>query len=230
MISRFGLLKRKAGMTSTTFNEHWKKSHGPLAAQFPGLKQYDQHRVTDREHFGIGHTRGGWDLDGFSELQFDSLEAMKHAIDSSAFANAVSDENAFLDDLRLAICEKHTVVPLNLGDQPYIKRMTLLKRLPGISPEEFRHEWLVKHAEWVSQWPNVLGYTQNLVIDRYYDSRTDSADYDDVPFDGIVEFWFRNKEEAAKLYASDIVTRTQQHALEFLDEITPFFVETDNII
>lgn len=230
MISRFGLLKRKAGMTSAEFNEHWKKSHGPLAAKFPGLRQYDQHAVIDNEHFGIDHARGRWDLDGFSELQFDSLEAMHEAVNSNAFSGARSDENAFLDDLRMLICEKHTVVPLNLGDQPFIKRMTLLKRLPGITSEEFRHEWLVNHANWVSQWPNVLGYTQNLVIDRYYTSRTESAGYDDVPIDGIVEFWFRNKEEAAELYASDIVTRTQQHALEFLDEITPFFVETRSIV
>lgn len=117
-----------------------------------------------------------------------------------------------------------------LGDGPFIKRMTLLKRLPGISPEEFRHEWLVNHANFVRQWPNVLGYCQNLVIDRSHGSCTASVTYDEVPVDGIVEIWFHNKAEAAELYASDIVAKTQEHAKVFLDTITPYLVETHKII
>lgn len=230
MISRFGLLKRQPALTPAEFDAHWKQAHGPLAANFPGLRQYDQHLVVDKEHFGIDHARGGWDLDGFSELQFDDLGAMKEAISSEAFSNAKADEDAFLQDLHMLICEKHTVVPLNIGDGPFIKRMTLLKRLPGTSVEEFRHEWLTNHANWVSQWPNVLGYNQNFVVERYHGSRTQVASYEEVPIDGIVEFWFRNKEEAAALYASDVVKRTQEHATIFLDEITPFFVETRNIV
>lgn len=51
-----------------------------------------------------------------------------------------------------------------------------------------------------------------------------------MPVDGIVKFWFRDKETAAELYASDIVNRTQEHAKAFLDTITPFFVETRRIV
>jgi hypothetical protein len=67
-------------------------------------------------------------------------------------------------------------------------------------------------------------------VDRFHKSRTDSAEYDEVPVDGIVEFWFRNEAEAKDIYASDIVAKTQQHALIFLDEITPFFVKTSQIV
>ncbi|MBB3139874.1 EthD domain-containing protein [Halomonas organivorans] len=231
MITRFGLLTKRNGVSAEAFNEHWQRVHGPMAARFPGLRGYWQHAVVDKEQFGISHARGaGWDLDGFSELHFDDLQAMLDAVSGDIFAPTLADETEFLEDVRLVACEKHEVVPVNLGEGPYIKRMTLLKRLPGISPEEFRHEWLVNHANFVRQWPNVLGYRQNLVVDRYHGSRTESASYEAVPVDGIVEFWFRSKEEAAELYASDIVARTQEHAKVFLDTITPYFVETRKIV
>ncbi|MCB1397691.1 MAG: EthD family reductase [Rhodobacter sp.] len=230
MITRFGLLRRDPVLTRDQFDAHWRHAHGPLAAQFPGLRAYNQHRVVNDAQFGIDHGRGPWQLDGFSELRFDDLHAMKSAVASPAFGAALTDERGFLGDVHLVACERHEVVPVSLGDGPFVKRMTLLKRLPGLTSEAFRHEWLTVHAQWVRQWPDVLGYVQNLVIDRWHDSREDSAPYEAVPVDGIVEFWFRDTETAARLYASDVVARTQQHARVFLDEITPFFVETRRIV
>ena len=230
MISRFGLLRRASGLSREDFDRHWRRSHGPLAAKFPGLRAYYQHLIVDDEQFGIDHARGPWSLDGFSELYFDDIDSMLSAVSSSEFSGALADEDGFLEDVHVVACEKHVVVPAELGDGPFVKRMTLLKRLPGMAFTDFCHEWLEVHAWWVRQWPNVLGYVQNLVIDRYHNSRTESSTYDEVPVDGIVEFWFRNKEQAAELYASNIVTQTQKHARIFLDEITPFFVETRRIV
>lgn len=230
MIARFGLLTKNPDVSDQDFDRHWRDRHGPLAAQFLGLKAYFQHAVLNKDQFGIDHARGPWDLDGFSELHFDNLGAMMAAVSDQSFATALKDEDGFLADVHLVACEKHVVVPVATGDGRFVKRMTLLKKLPGMSDADFRHEWLKVHADWVRQWPNVLGYVQNIVVDRYHGARTESAPYEDVPIDGIVEFWFRDKETAAELYASDIVTRTQLHALEFLDEITPYFVETRRIV
>ncbi|RJG46169.1 EthD domain-containing protein [Mesorhizobium sp. DCY119] len=230
MISRFGLLTRNPKLSPEEFDRHWRISHGPLAAKFPGLRAYYQHLVVNKEQFGIDHARGSWNLDGFSELHFDNIDDMMSAVSSPAFSGALQDEVDFLQDVHLVACEKHVVVPLNLGNGPFVKRMTLLKRLPEVSVEQFRREWLNVHASWVRQWPNVLGYVQNVVVDRYHGKRTISASYEEVPIDGIVEFWFRDKQEAAALYASDIVAQTQKHALVFLDEITPYFVETRQIV
>jgi uncharacterized protein (TIGR02118 family) len=230
MIARFGLLRRRAGLSAEEFSRHWREGHGPLAAQFPGLRAYVQNLVVNREQFGIDHARGPWDLDGFSELQFDDLAAMHDAVRTGAFAEALADETAFLGDVRLVACEKHVVVPPKLDGGPVVKRMSLLKRLPGLSAEDFRREWLQTHADFVRQWPDVLGYVQNLVVERYHASRTETAPYAEVPVDGIVEFWFRDTGTAARTYASAAVARTQRHALDFLDEITPFFVEPRRIV
>jgi uncharacterized protein (TIGR02118 family) len=231
MITRFGLLTKKTGLPMADFNDHWERVHGPMAAKFPGLRGYWQHAVVDKEQFGISHARGqDWDLDGFSELHFDDMDAMLEAVSGDVFAPTLVDETDFLQDVQLVACEKQKVVEMDPEDGPFIKRMTLLKRLPGISPVRFREEWLETHANFVRQWPNVLGYHQNIVVDRYHGSRTESAEYDAVPVDGIVEFWFRDKDVAAELYASDIVAETQEHAKDFLDTITPYFVETRQIV
>lgn len=230
MIARFGLLQKNKSLSDEEFDRHWRDVHGPLASKFPGLRHYWQHRVVNKDQFGISHARGRWDVDGFSELHFDSIEAMLEAVSSPNFSGALSDERGFLTDVHLVACEKHIVVPVDTGDGPFVKRMTLLKRLPGMSDEDFRREWLDVHAAWVRQWPGVLGYVQNIVVDRYHGARTESADWSEVPVDGIVEFWFRDTETAADLYASEIVHRTQEHAKVFLDEITPFFVESRQIV
>lgn len=230
MIARFGLLQKRQELSAEDFDRHWRDGHGPLAARFPGLRAYFQNRVVNNEQFGIDHARGPWDLDGFSELQFDDLDAMHAAVGADAFANALTDERDFLQDVHLVACEKHFVVPLRLGEGPFIKRMTLLKKLPGMTDAQFRHEWLETHAAWVREWPDVLGYVQNIVVERFHGSRTERATYEAVPIDGIVEFWFRDTETAAATYTSEAVQRTQRHALEFLDEITPFFVETRRIV
>jgi uncharacterized protein (TIGR02118 family) len=230
MIARFGLLKADASLTTEQFDDHWRKVHGPLAARMPGLQHYWQHLIINKEQFGISHTRGVWDLDGFSELHFEDPDSMAAAVRDPAFSETMSDEAGFLQDLNIVVCEKHVVVPVDTHDGPFVKRMTVISKLPGMTNDEFRHEWLTVHASMVRKWPNVLGYVQNIVVDRYAGSRSQTASYDEVPIDGIVEFWFRDKEVAAELYASDIVQTTQGHAKQFLSEITPFFVETRQIV
>lgn len=228
MISRFGLVKRKSGVSDEAFLTHWRDVHGPLAAKLPGLRAYYQHRIEDSRQLGVDHPRGAWDLDGFSELQFDSVEAMKAALAAPEFGPTVEDVAKFLDSVRLVVCEKNVVVPLAHGDGPFVKRMSLLKRHPHVSPQDFRREWLERHSEFVSKWPGVLGYTQNLVVDRY-SAMAETAAYEAVPVDGIVEFWFRSKDEVASLFKSEQVAKTQEHAHSFIAEITTYFVETAKI-
>lgn len=230
MISRFGLLTRNAALSPEEFNRHWRDVHGPLAAKMPGMRAYFQNLVVNREQFGISQPRGRWDLDGFSELQFDTLADMTAAVTADRSGGAHDDLGQLLDEVNVVACEKHVVVPVDTGGGPFVKRMTLLRRTEGMSPERFRREWLETHAAMVRRWPNVLGYVQNIVVDRFRGSPTHSVDHGALPVDGVVEFWFRDKDEAAALYASDIVAQTQAHAGEFLAEITPFFVETRRIL
>ncbi|GKY86584.1 EthD domain-containing protein [Sinisalibacter aestuarii] len=230
IISRFGFLEKKSGLSAEEFDKHWKNVHGPLASRLPRLTGYIQNTVVDKSHFETILPSGELNLDGIAELQFRSIEDMNAAIFDSQEAQDVYRDVDFVDDVKVVVCEKHIVTPIELGDGPYIKRISLLKRLPGVSPEEFRHEWLGLHAELVSQWDNVLGYVQNLVVDRFHNPGTESVGHDEVPVDGIVEFWFRNKEEASQTYASEACARTRDHGADFVEQITPFFVEDRKLV
>ncbi|GKY87074.1 EthD family reductase [Sinisalibacter aestuarii] len=227
MISRFGLLKRSHEMSLEDFNRHWQEVHGPLASAMPGLREYFQHAVIARGDHAI---RGPWELDGMSELKFDDLESMSASVAASENKAALADLPGFLSELNLVVCEKHEVIaPGDIGEGA-VKQMSLIRRRPGLSDEAFRHEWLEVHAKIVRQWPNVLGYSQNLVIDRYKDRDPQSVSQEELPVDGIVEIWFASGEKRAEAYRSQIVLDTMAHAREFLSEITPFLVTTRRIV
>jgi|HigsolmetaAR203D_1030402.scaffolds.fasta_scaffold00440_11 uncharacterized protein (TIGR02118 family) len=74
MVKLVGLLKKRPDMTTEQFVEHWTNVHTKLALQFPGLRKYVIN-VVDREHTPEST------IDGFSELWFDDVEALKKAFD-----------------------------------------------------------------------------------------------------------------------------------------------------
>lgn len=227
MITRFGLLKRSPAMSRAQFDAYWRDSHAPLVAGLPGLRAYCQHGIVEKGAHAIA---GDWELDGFSQLRFDDAASMRAAFAAASGQRAGHDLSVFLADARVVACETHTVVPARIEGDRVVKRMSLLRRKPGMSDSTFRHEWLELHAEMMRQWPGVSGYNQNVVVDRFHRSATQSASYDEVPVDGIVEIWFPSPEQAAATHATRIVAETMAHAREFLCEITPFLVSTRRIV
>lgn len=106
--------------------------------------------------------------------------------------------------------------------------MTLIKRRKDISVEKFLFEWEQVHSELVKQMPGVVGYKQNVIIDRIVKGK--ETTYEDVPYDGLVEFWFESKESIETAFNSPEGKKTMQHAETFLEEITTFLVENHKVI
>ncbi|QCK87085.1 EthD family reductase [Phreatobacter aquaticus] len=227
MIVRMGLLTRRPDVPVDAFRRHWRDVHGPLAAEFPGLRAYHQNHVVDRRHLAIDHKGGQWDIDGISELWFDDEAAMRAAIASPAYRPIVEDSPEFLSDTRVLVARQTTVVPP--ADGPLIKRMSLLKRRPDISAERFAHEWQVIHAPLIAAFPGIAGYRQNLVVDREGVPGA-SSPYEAVPVDGVVELWFRSEADLVAAFRSPAADRSQAQALDFIDEITPFLVEVHHVV
>jgi uncharacterized protein (TIGR02118 family) len=222
MICRMGLLTRRPDLTPEAFRRHWRDVHGPLAARMPGLRRYEQNHVVDSSQLAIDHARGDWDLDGISQLWFDDAEAMRAAARSPAFEPTVPDLPRFCAAVKVVTCQPNVVVPVAEG--PLVKRMSLLTRRPDISAGRFRDEWFGFHAEAVRKFPNLMGYTQNLVLDRAVSLR-DSAPYDAVPIDGVVELWFRSVDDIRAAFASPAAEVSQRHARDFIGTITTYLVE-----
>lgn len=224
MIVRSGLIHKKPDWSTEDFHRYWRENHSELASQLPGLRRYQQNHVVDSVQRGISYPRGPEQLDGISMLWFDSEQAMKEAIATPAGRALVADENHSMGHLRIvALDQVEVIAPAT--DRPLLKRMSLLKRLPGVSPERFKHEWREEHARLVKRVEGVRGYRQNLIVSREAPKGT-PVDYERLPIDGIVELWFDDAESLDAAFATPQGVTLMTHAREFIAEITTFLVET----
>ena len=228
MIVRSGLIKKKPQWSTADFRSYWLAHHGALAAQLPGLRRYEQNHVIDQAQRGINYERGPEQLDGLSMLWFDSKDAMQAALDTDAGRALIADENHFIGDLRVVSIDAVEVIP-PAADVPLIKRMSLLRRRPDVSPEQFKHEWRIEHARLVRATKGMLGYRQNLIIDRQVPKGT-PVGYESLPIDGIVELWFESTESLDAAFASPEGQTLMAHARVFIAEITTFLVERHVIV
>ena len=143
---RMGLIEKHADWTFERFSDHWRAWHGPLAAQVPGLRGYWQNVVTDREQRGIAFARGPWNFDGFSQLWFDDKARADAGFTQGELAQRlIADENHFIGKLHIITTAQHTViaVPPLARRARLLKRISILKRQPGLSEADFRREWVV---------------------------------------------------------------------------------------
>lgn len=99
------LFKRKTGLTSEQFREHYEKRHVPLALRLlPFFKTYTRNYVRhDLNYLGNDPrlAKGGVEFDVVTEVLFasnDDYERMKAALaDPSVLNEIVDDENRFMD-------------------------------------------------------------------------------------------------------------------------------------
>jgi uncharacterized protein (TIGR02118 family) len=226
-----GLIRKKADWTFEDFDTYWRDRHGPLAAHAPNLREYWQNPVVDRAQRGIDFVRGPWDFDGFSQLSFDDAKQSERAFSDGDLAAAlIKDENHFLGGLHIVTAEQSVVIPLPGKDERarLLKRISVLRRLPTLSEEDFRREWRI-HGDLVRQMPGVSAYRQNAVVVRERE-KGKPCDHDTLPIDGIVELWFKDAQTLQEAFASRAGQTTMAHAKTFLGDITAFLVEERRIV
>ncbi|MBU1359385.1 MAG: EthD family reductase [Gammaproteobacteria bacterium] len=228
---RMGLIRKKANWSLEQFDSYWQHQHGPLAARAPKLREYWQNRVTDRLQRGIDFARGPWDFDGFSQLWLGDSEQADSAFADGEFAAAlVADEAHFLGDLHIVTAQQDVVIPLpeKSERERLFKRMSILKRLPGTTEDDFRREWKT-HGDLVRQMPGVSAYRQHVVLARER-LKGHPCSYAELPMDGIVELWFKDTETLEAAFYSPNGRNTMAHAKTFLVEITAFHVDERRIV
>ena len=103
-----------------------------------------------------------------------------------------------------------------------IRLIYVLRRLPGMSLEEFQEYWRVNHGSLVAR------HAASLGIDRYIQLHTLESPANDgmrdsrglmEPYDGVAELWFDNQDE---LQAEANTTQRQEAALELLEDERKF--------
>jgi uncharacterized protein (TIGR02118 family) len=231
MSIRMGLIRKKQDWSFEKFNSYWRDSHGALASRAPGLLEYWQNPVVDREQRGIEFKRGAWNFDGFSQLTFDDVQKADRAFGDGKLAqDLIADENHFLGGLHIVTAEPSIVIPLPGPAERarLLKRMSIITRLPGLSEEDFRREWRI-HGDHVRKMPGVSAYRQNVLVARELVKGTPCA-YEDLPIDGIVELWFRDEASLQAAFGSAQGRTTMAHAKSFLGEITAFLVAERQVV
>lgn len=224
MIVRSGILRKKPEWSTENFRRHWRDHHGGLAAKLPGLRRYEQNHVVDSVQRGFAYPRGPEQIDGFSMLWFDGVDAMREAMATPDGRALVADEQHFIGDLRIVTLDQVEVIAPAAG-RPLLKRMSLLRRRPEVSPELFLREWREEHAHLVRRVQGVRGYRQNLVTAREV-PKGQPVGYEGLPVDGIVELWFDDAAAIDTAFGSPQGQTLMMHAREFIGEITTFLVET----
>ena len=89
---RLGILRKKEGMSHEEFVDHWMNRHAALCVRLPGLRRYSVNLV-DRKRFPK------FDYDGFSELWFDSEEALVASLNSPEGKTLLADLPNFAGDI-----------------------------------------------------------------------------------------------------------------------------------
>ena len=100
---RLGILRRKDGITHEEFTEHWLKRHAALCLKLPGLLRYSINLV-DRGRFPH------FDYDGFSELWFDSEEALVASLSSAEGKALLADLPNFAKDVSPILSVEHQML------------------------------------------------------------------------------------------------------------------------
>lgn len=228
MISRINLLARKEGSTAEEFSQYLTQAHASLLGTMPFLRGCETNVVVDNEQRSP-FDRGSTEIDGYTEMFFDSYGDMLRGVAAieqelaADYAQFAAPEIPVL----VAVKKVDTPVPAYLHDVKLIKRMSFLGRKDGVSAAVFQDEWWQMHSALVKTMTGYSGYNQNLVIDRIKDGQ--SVPFEELPIEGVVEFWFENMEAFDECYSSPAFKRTGAHGAEFIDNITTYLVESQPI-
>ena len=193
MVHLLFLIKRKTGLSKQEFSRYWREIHGPLAERIPGFRRYVQSHVLETQGEEPPY-------DGVAEIWVNDEEAARKVFQSREYREgAFVDEPNFVDleqVVRLRT-QDHVVLagaPIRKEEQ-LIKRITFLKRKPGMAREEFFRYWREVHGPLAAKLPGLRRYVQCHALPSAYAKG-------DPPFDGAAQIWFEDLSAMQKVVES----------------------------
>jgi uncharacterized protein (TIGR02118 family) len=94
-----------------------------------------------------------------------------------------------------------------------IKYLSILRKKPSWTEEEFRHHWKNVHGALIAQLPGLMKYTQYHVQSAVLPG----VEQVDEPIEGIAELWFESEEALKQAMESPVGQRVTQDAAELLE-------------
>ena len=187
MIKLVTFQKRADGLTRPEFENRWRTIHGPMAAQFPGLRAY---------MLGFSVEHGEPDADGVAQLWFDSREACQDSYASDIGRNGSADAIQYLRRREhMLVSENWTLRGGSLAATP-LKLLICGKRQPTMGRSAFC-------AWWTDALPNLANEigarSARVCIDEaglLLNSKIGGAlslIAGEGVYDGLLEYWFAER-------------------------------------
>jgi hypothetical protein len=115
------------------------------------------------------------------------------------------------------------------ASRPKFKTLSVIKRKPGLSAEEFHHEWAVVHAPMARDVPGLRGFTLSEIVEEQF--RPDIAPFPlDGPLDGFTESWWDSPQSRASMIASTEGKAWFAHGSTFIGEVRSILLEERVIV
>ena len=108
-------------------------------------------------------------------------------------------------------------------DNAIIKIVSFLARRPDMAAEAFLARWRDVHAPMARDLPGLRGHLLNIPLETH--SRSDVAQLDVAPFDGIEQLWFDDADACAAAMASPAGKRWRDEAAAFIGAIRSLVTE-----
>jgi uncharacterized protein (TIGR02118 family) len=185
-IVRMGLIRRLPSLTPAEFSTHWRGPHGQLGKTLPNLRRYHQNHVMRR--FAVAGVPDRWDLDGLSELWFDSLDVMRRSIASSAYQTLATDTPTVMTMPGLIAGVQEQVA--GEGAKAAHKLMMILGRRRELEPQAFLVGWRALAASVCAA--SGASAATNTVVSHREESPGREVPYETLPIDLVAEFWFEH--------------------------------------
>ena len=103
MYKRLGLVQRKKTLTREQFLNHWLTTHADLCRRLPGMRRYSVNLIEPGRFPHMPY-------DGFSELWFDSEQALQAALESPEGRTLLADLPNFVEKIDPVVVEEHQML------------------------------------------------------------------------------------------------------------------------
>lgn len=178
--------------------------------------------ITEKVQSDISFDSSDIELDAICQFFFPDLSSSMSAASSGGFNLSMGLPGPLVADLNTILCLQNTIIAPP-DRTPCVKRMSILRKRPAVSSEEFQDQWFTLHANLAKRLNGVMGYRQNLVIDG---PRNQEGHF---MVDGMVEFWFQNEEAIIHAFQDRQGHTLMAHACEFISEISTFLVSPERV-
>jgi uncharacterized protein (TIGR02118 family) len=229
LIKSIAFLARKPGLSRADFVRHWLEVHVPMCHAVPGLRGYAVSTVVEHQSRPDVPSFPMGEFDGLAQVWFDSLEARAAAGASAEGKAWHADGGTIIGGIRMFVTTERFVVPVPAVNRPKYKTLSVIKRKPELSAQQFHHEWAVVHAPMARAVPGLRGFTLSEIAEEQF--RPDIAPFPlDGPLDGFTESWWDSPESRAQMVGSAEGKAWFAHGSTFIGQVRSILLEERVIV